>query len=50
MLGKENVASWWGIDTSNKVATGELADVSNFNIIIWYEWAIKWYGDQCILY
>ena len=31
--GKENVAGWWGIDTSNEVATGELADNSNFNII-----------------
>ena len=52
-FGKENLASWCrGIDTSNEVATGELADVddSNFNIIKWYEWAIKWYGDWCILY
>ena len=42
-LGKENVAGWWGIDTSNEVATGELMDDSNFNIITWYEWAIKQY-------
>ena len=31
-LGKENVAGWSGIDTSNEVATGELADDSNFNM------------------
>ena len=49
-LGKENVAGWWGIDTSTKVATGELADDSNFNIITWYEWAIKRYGDRYILF
>ena len=39
-LEKENVAGRWGIDTSNEVATGELAYDSNFNIIMWYEWAI----------
>ena len=42
-LGKENVAGWWGMDTSNEVATGELMDDSNFNIITWYEWAKKQY-------
>ena len=31
-LGKENVAGWSGIDTSNEVATGELADGSKFNM------------------
>ena len=31
-LGKEIVAGWRGNDTSNKVATGELTDDSNFNI------------------
>ena len=38
-LGKEYVAGWCkGIDTSesNEVASGELADDSNFNIITWY--------------
>ena len=49
-LEKENVASWWGIDTSNEIATGELADDSNFNILTWYQWAIKRYGDRCILF
>ena len=38
-LGKENVACWWGIDTSNEVATGELTDNSNINIMTWYQWA-----------
>ena len=32
-LERENVAGWWGIDTSNEVATGELVDDSNFNIL-----------------
>ena len=36
-LGKENVAGWWGIDTYNEVATGELTDNSNFIIIAWYQ-------------
>ena len=27
-LGKENVAGWWRIDTSNEVATGEIANDS----------------------
>ena len=50
-LKKENVAGWYrSIDTSNAVPTGELADDSSFNIITWCEWAIKWYGDRCILY
>ena len=35
MLGIGNVAGWCrGIDTSNEVATGELADDSSFNIIM----------------
>ena len=41
------------IDTSkssNKDAIGELEDVSNFNIITWYQWAIKQYGDWYRLY
>ena len=51
MLGKGNVAGWCrGIDTSNEVTTGEVVDDSSFNNITWYEWAIKRYGDQCILY
>ena len=49
-LRKENVNGWWGIDTSNEIATGELMDDSNFNIITWYQWAIKRYGDWCLLY
>ena len=49
-LGKENVANWWGIDTSNEVASGELVDDTNFIIIMWYQWAIKQYGDRCMLY
>ena len=33
-LEKENVAGWCrGIDPSNELATGELADDSSFNII-----------------
>ena len=34
MLGKGNVTGWCrGMDNSNEVATGELTDGSNFNII-----------------
>ena len=52
-LEKENVAGWCrGIDTSNEVATGELMDdsIAGFNIIMWNEWAVKQYGDRCMLY
>ena len=41
------MAGCWDIDTSNEVAARKLADGSNFNIMMWYERAIKWYGDQC---
>ena len=50
-LEKENVAGWCrDIDASKEVATGELADDSSFNIITWYESAIKQYSARCILY
>ena len=49
-LGKENVAGWLVPDTSNEVAIGEKMDNFNFDIITWYQWAIKQYGDQCVLY
>ena len=39
-MGKENLTGWWGIDTSIEVATGEPTDDSNFNFIMWYQWAI----------
>ena len=49
-LGKENVAGWCkGIDISTEVATKELTDDSNFNLITWYKWVIKGYGDRYIL-
>ena len=38
---------WLVGEASDEVATGELTDDSNINIMTRYQSAIKRYGDQC---